>query len=235
MPDHPQPREVEGPADSLEHEPEYVIAAGAYRSGSTWLYNAARLALSLAGHSVYGRFYDGTYDPEDPARFHVVKVHRFEDEVLEVARVVLTSIRDPRDIGASAVRRGLIESTPEAVVSFVEEAVLDGYERWRPHAALAMRYEELHGGQAPEILRRLLAVLEPLGVTGVSVDELERELESLRPGARYDRETLLWPNHLTDGRVHGYRDTLSAEAIAAVEARLGAWMSANGYSTRAAG
>ena len=213
-----------------EHEPEYVIAAGAYRSGSTWLYNAARLALRLAGHSVYGRFYDGTYDPEDPARFHVVKVHRFEDEVLEVAQVVLTSIRDPRDIAASAVRRGLVEGTPDAVAAFVAEAVLDGFERWRPHAAMVLRYEDLRAGGGRELLRRLLEVLAPHGTRGVSLDVLEQQLDALRPGESYDRETLLWPNHLTDGRVHGYRDTLSEEAIARIESRFGEWMHANGYA-----
>lgn len=236
MPDHPQPRELDLLPDVVdqpepEHVPEYVIAAGAYRSGSTWLYNAARLALSMAGHSVYGRFYDGTYDPEDPARFHVVKVHRFEDEVLEVAQVVLTSIRDPRDIAASAVRRGLIEATPDAVESFVHETIFDGFERWRPHAALVMRYEELKGGAGREILAQLLEVLAPLEITGVSVDALEQRLDALRPGAQYDRETLLWPNHLTDGRVRGYARTLSPEAIARIERRFGDWMNANGYQT----
>ena len=234
MPDHPPPTpSALVPSDEdLEptHVPEYVIAAGAYRSGSTWLYNAARLAIALAGHSVYGRFYDGTYDPENPAKWHVVKVHRFEDEVLEVARLVLTSIRDPRDIAASAVRRGLIEGTPDAVEAFVQEAVFDGYERWRPHAALAMRYEDLRGGSSRPILSRLLEVLAPCEVSGVSVEQLERELEALRPGSHYDRETLLWPNHLTDGRVHGYASTLSAAAVARIESRFGEWMTVNGYS-----
>ncbi|MEX1369192.1 MAG: hypothetical protein AB1Z98_39050 [Nannocystaceae bacterium] len=227
MPDHPQPH---GDVVEPVHVPEYVIAAGAYRSGSTWLYNALRLALELGGHSVYGRFYDGTYDPEDPARVHVVKVHGFEPEVLEVSRVLCTSIRDPRDIAASAVRRGLIEPTVEAVEAFVDEAVLQGFERWRPHAALVLRYEHLHAGGGPEILQQVLDVLAPLGVAGVSVESLMQRLDALRPGAQYDRETLLWPNHITDGRVRGYRDTLSPAIVEGLEARFGEWMQANGYA-----
>ena len=209
--------------------PEYVIAAGAYRSGSTWLYNAARLALRKAGHSVYGRFYDGTYEPEDPARFHVVKVHRFDEEVLEVADIVLTSIRDPRDIAASAVRRGLIGVDTDEVEAFVAEAVLAGYARWRPHAALVLRYEELRAGAGRDYLARLLEILAPYGADRVDVDDLLRELDALRPTTAYDRETLLWPNHVTDGRVHGYRDTLPAAAIRRIEDRFGDWMDANGY------
>ena len=212
--------------------PEYIIAAGAYRSGSTWLYNAARLALRRAGHSVYGRFYDGTYEPEDPARFHVVKVHRFEDEVLEVSDVVLTSIRDPRDIAASAVRRGLIGTATDEVEAFVAEAVLAGYERWRPHAALVLRYEELRAGASRHYLRQIVQVLAPYGADGVDLDALARELDALRPGDAYDRETLLWPNHLTDGRVHGYRDTLPAAAIRRIEDRFGGWMEDNGYGAQ---
>ncbi len=212
-----------------EHVPEYVIAAGAYRSGSTWLYNALRLALELAGHEVYGRFYDGTYDPENPAKMHVVKVHGFEDEVLEVARLLFTSIRDPRDIAASGVRRGLVPPTVDEVESFVEEAVMQGYERWRPHAAVVLRYEELADGGERDYLRQILEALEPLGVAGVTPEALLERLEGLRPGAAYDPETLLWPNHITDGRVHGYRRTLGSEAIDRIEARFGDWMCANGY------
>lgn len=212
-----------------EHVPQYVIAAGAYRSGSTWLYNALRLALQLAGHEVYGRFYDESYDPTDPAKVHVVKVHRFEDEVLDVAQLLFTSIRDPRDIAASGVRRGLIAPQVEQVESFVEEAVLGGFERWRPHAALVLRYEELHAGGGLEIAARILAALEPFGVASVTPERLVARLETLRPGSSYDRQTLLWPNHITDGRVHGYRDTLSPAAIARIEARFGDWMGANGY------
>ncbi len=212
-----------------EHVPEYVIAAGAYRSGSTWLYNALRLAFELAGEEVYGRFYDGTYDPENPARIHVVKVHRFEDEVLEVARVLFTSIRDPRDIAASGVRRGLISAAADDVEEFVEEAVLRGYERWRPHAAVVLRYEQLADGGELGYLGRILEALEPLGVTGVTPEALHARLEALRPGSTYDRETLLWPNHITDGRVHGYQHTLGRDAITRIESRFGDWMYANGY------
>ncbi|MFO7562462.1 MAG: hypothetical protein R6X02_07450 [Enhygromyxa sp.] len=217
--------------EESEEVPEYIIAAGAYRSGSTWLYNALRLALELAGREVYGSFYDLTYDSENQARFHVIKVHRFEEEVLEASRLVFTSIRDPRDIAASAVRRGLIEPTVEAVESFVEEAVVDGFERWRPHATMVLRYEQLAAGGSTQYLRQILEALAPFDVGSVSPEQLEQRLDALRPGAQYDRTTLLWPNHITDGRVHGYRDTLSPEAIVRIEERFGDWMRANGYLT----
>lgn len=211
-----------------EPVPRYVVAAGAYRSGSTWLYNAVRLALQLAGHDVYGRFYDDTYDPEDPTPVHLLKVHRFEAEVLDVAELVVTSIRDPRDIAASAVRRGLIDHRADAVEAFVAETLHEGFERWRPHASLVLRYESLVDGTRLH-LARLLEVLAPFGTTQVCLETLGRRLESLRPTSTYDQATLLWPNHFTDGRAHGFAQTLGRASVERIEARFGGWMAANGY------
>jgi hypothetical protein len=209
--------------------PEVVLATGAYRSASTWLYNAVRLALCADGRVVYGRFYDATYDPQHPAPTHVIKVHRYIPELCDVARRCLTSIRDPRDLVASAVRRGLIAPNPEVAAAFAEEAVLLGYERWRHHAAAIVRYEELVAGDPRDVLARILTALAPLGVEHADPDTLAAQLAALQCGARYNRETLLWPNHITDGGIGVYGKTLPYATITRIEERLGDWMASNGY------
>jgi len=53
-----------------------VLCAGIPRSGSTWLYNAARLLLAHAAGParVYGAWVE-QYDPSHPEPWHVVKAH----------------------------------------------------------------------------------------------------------------------------------------------------------------
>lgn len=81
-----------------------VLCAGMTRSASTWLYNAARLLVS---HSVdtdisYGWINDFKHLP--PRYNAVIKLHKYEPELVRNSTHILYSYRDIRDVLASMKR-----------------------------------------------------------------------------------------------------------------------------------
>ena len=57
-------------------EPQLILSAGIPRSGSTWLYNAARLLLSAGGQDSLEAAWIEDYDRESPAALHLVNDFR---------------------------------------------------------------------------------------------------------------------------------------------------------------
>ena len=85
---------------TLTSDASLILCAGIPRSGSTWLYNAARMLAShpaRGDHPVYGAWIEH-YDPSNPARVHVVKVHEPDEKLAWRASAVLTSRRDLRTL-----------------------------------------------------------------------------------------------------------------------------------------
>ncbi len=99
-----------------------VIVAGLARSGSTWQFNAVRFILAQLAQNQsnysYSNTTNGTLElvhsahghiPRDflnlwrtlDHKFSVIKVHQFAGELLERADFVISSHRDPRDVGQS--------------------------------------------------------------------------------------------------------------------------------------
>ena len=199
-----------------------IVCAGMKRSGSTWLYNVARL-VCVAHGKTKGCFEDVFAHDPDLATL-VVKTHRFNEAFLFGADRVLTSRRDPRDVAASAVRRGLCRPGPVEVVRFLTKTIVDEYAHWRRYSHLDVAYEEM-------IADRPAAVEAVAAAIGVSADarEISAMVEALPVGGPADPEILLHRDHFTDGRVGTYDRTLRPETVGAVEAVFGQWMEDNGY------
>ena len=89
---------------------KYYVCAGIRRSGSTVLFNMVRLAIEYVYGSgkVYSGFYNGECLSCDTYKAHnVIKVHEFYESLCSPG-VVLTTIRDFRDIASSLIIRGLL-------------------------------------------------------------------------------------------------------------------------------
>ena len=88
------------------------------RSGSTWLYNAARLLLRRApqGGADLSGGWIGDWRRLPKRRRLLLKVHEFDPFLAKKARLVLYSYRDLRDALASCRRKFDIEPSLEATI-----------------------------------------------------------------------------------------------------------------------
>ncbi len=201
-----------------------VLCAGIPRSGSTWVYNAARLLLQREA-AVHGAWVE-RWDEHDPAPVHLVKLHEPDEALADRADVILTSRRDLRDIAASALQRGW---TSEAdAVSFLERVVrLHAW--WCSRSSWELAYEML-------LEDPVAAVRELAGVLGAdpgAAPAVRGEIDALREpaaSAGWDERTLLHPEHLADGRAGYYRQVLPPALIDEINARFATWLQAHGYA-----
>ena len=207
-----------------------VVCAGIPRSGSTWLFNVARLILErdIPG-GVYGAWLDD-YAPGADKPIHVIKLHGPADALLD-ADVILSSRRDLRDIAASAVLMGWCKSTDE-ILRFADSA-LSGHEIWSAHATVELAYEDIVGRPAQCVAAVGSALAVALDEGGY--DEILNAVESLQTPtqrADYDPETLLHPGHRRNGGVGYYGSVLTSAAVQAIEQRFGDWLERYGYLAR---
>lgn len=194
---------------------EMFISAGMPRSGSTWLFNVARLLLERQEPITSG-WID---DLEQPLPKRVlVKVHMPNDAL---GGTILTCHRDLRDVAASVQAMGWAEG--RALLDWVMNARL-AYDYWSARAALDLSYERIIG--EPEASGRALAAA--LGVP-FEIGVLEAaDLPS--PTDHRDPITNLHPNHRNDGRAGRWRDQLDPELARAIGAQHQRWLRAHNYA-----
>ena len=182
-----------------------VLAAGMYRSGSTWQFNVARLILEDSGVD-YWAGWIGDLDPAEPARIRLIKVHS-PQQAPPTADLVLTTWRPLADCLRSRVRMGWLASTREAV----REAFRDQqsiYNIWHSRSDLETDYYDITHNPLVEISRidaRLTAVLNlPNDASRAHriyarlnelVDPILAQSNADATSDRYDRTTLLHPGH----------------------------------------
>nr|CCF78645.1 hypothetical protein RGS1_70351 [Rubrivivax gelatinosus S1] len=204
------------------------LAAGMPRSGSTWLYNALRLALaSRHPDLVAGWIGDAGRLPASSTR--LLKLHEFDPELARRASFTVWSYRDPRDALASLERKFGKPPTLRQV-----DDMLRWDEHWTRQADYVMRYEDFVAdkrGQLARLLERL-----GLGEAGLAA-RIEHELEhasydSQGPrNAHYHEVTLMHRGHVTDGRVGSWRGQLDRDLERAIVERHRPWLLARGYET----
>jgi hypothetical protein len=209
--------------------PQLIVIAGMHRSGSTWLYNVARIACINAGKLTYGDFVNSYREWADltVADVHVIKTHLFIPELCDRADVVLNTVRDIRDAVASMVRRGLIPNTVDDAAECARNLIEAEHAPWRRWTNLELRYEDIVRDRTAAAAR----VLAVIGLSHVDAAEVVRDVEklNLRVLRAHDRVSQLHPDHITDGRAGGYGATLSVEAIRAIESTAADWLREFGY------
>jgi hypothetical protein len=201
-----------------------VLSAGMPRSGSTWLFNAARLLLRERSDVSSGWVGEWTNLPRQPTM--LVKVHDFDPVLAKHARVVLYSYRDIRDALASSKRMFRTEPTLEAARQW-----LQWDHHWRSRADCMFRYESAQADPLDAIERLAQALDIPVADPELIQRELMRvEFQPRRSGpGQYDRESLLHPGHITDGRHGSWKGWLSPALLQQIERECGDWLVANHY------
>ncbi|HMB75662.1 MAG TPA: hypothetical protein VKN76_04645 [Kiloniellaceae bacterium] len=205
-----------------------ILSAGISRSGSTWLYNAARLLLESGGSTVAGAWIEDHNDA-DPADTHLVKLHDPNAALAEKADLVLTSRRDLRDIAASIRRMKWAESEAE-LLAFLD-AVVAQHAFWSPRAGHEMVYEAMiaDGDAALAKIARVLGLATTAAERGAILAEIDSLRHDPQAAAAYDKVSLLHHGHRGEGAAAGDRQALPSGLIARIEQRFGSWLSAAGY------
>ena len=216
------------PSAALRPIPALVVCAGLPRSGSTWLYNAARLILERSGDgAVLGAWIDDLDPASDDARAArhiVVKTHAHDPDLAARADAVLMSHRDLPEIAASMRRVGFVDRDEEALDAI--DAALAHAEAWERDARVRIGYDEIVS--RPRAAVALIA--RALGVDLAEDDaaSIARDIPREAPGGAdaYDPVTLLHPNH-TGGAP---APRISARCADALTTRHHAWRRRHGYA-----
>lgn len=173
-----------------------ILVAGVPRSGSTWVFNAARLLLTHAGRDLQAAWV-ADYRPDHPAPTHLVKAHRRVEVTFE-PELVLTTRRPTAACLASLVRMGWLADTPEAIRErWRQHRAL--YDYWQARSHLEIAYDEIVG--APQRALEDLAGVLALVPSEQDLKGIAKALEDMRAprGGAYDPETLLHPRHRGSG------------------------------------
>lgn len=205
-------------------KPQRILVAGMPRSGSTWLYNAARLVLSRRGE-VYGCWVDD-YRPDHAAACHLIKLHSFDPGLAGDAGAVLTSRRHLCGIARSLIRMGWARGE-DHLIARLRKAIQDDA-RWRPLACYDLRYEAgVRSAAAVRAMARSLAVELLPGEAEAIVEEIDA-LRAGPAGAAFDKVSLLHGDHVSGGE--GAAADLDPVLAARIEREFAPWLAEQGYA-----
>lgn len=201
-----------------------IIVAGMRRCGSTLLYNIIRLSYLEFGCKVKGFLWDADdfSEPPDYSEFdiQVMKRHQLPHQTLtQWADKIFLPVRDLRDIIASDIRFGHINRDTQSILDDCNFNIVSLNE-WKKYSNLIYIYEEyvhnplLYIDKVHQDLEIRLDDIEQFhqGVVRFSNQEISN------PATGFDKESLLFPNHITSGgRIGSYKEFLTADEIALIE------------------
>jgi len=204
-----------------------IICAGSVRSGSTWQFNAVRFLYEAAGQVCYGAWIED-YDSSRDEKVHVLKTHMLP--LLVRHDIVLTSYRDLRDVVASYVRMGWLDSKEAGALDRFLDNYVVNLDVLCTEARHVMRFEAMMDDPTAELVhlsRSLELVLDTDAIEGV-----RRRIDELRPATDapagtqtdYDPETQLHAGHMG-------RSSLALNAVwkSHIEKRYWRWLRRHGY------
>jgi hypothetical protein len=203
-----------------------ILSAGMPRSGSTWLFNAARLLLQSCGDLGSGWIGDFATLPKKPLL--LLKVHDYSSLLARHAQIVLYSFRDIRDALASSKRKFGTAPTIELARRWIEQD-----RRWRARADFILRYESMMADPETAIQQLARTLQCPLKNPHAILQQVQ-QLSTAQPdgtNSSYNKATLLHPGHITDGRHGSWEEWLDPELVQRIEKEFAGWLSDNEYPT----
>lgn len=213
-------------AHSPEMETRLILAAGMQRSGSTWLYNAARLILEdNCPEDERWAGWVGHFDANVARANSLLKVHDFDYALADMADVTLYCYRDIRDVIASASR------VWNTVPSFeMAETLVDQFAHWMEVQDLVIRYDEILS-QPDQVIGKIARTL------GYDVDcrHVMQRLAGLSydsPGPRdavQHAVNLYHPGHVTDGGHGTWSPYVDGDLIRRIEEHFADWFNRYSY------
>jgi hypothetical protein len=207
-----------------------VLCAGMPRSGSTWLYNAARLIFlnSDLTHDITNYGWVGDLYALERKRRMIVKIHDYSDKLcrLEVPKIVLYSYRDLRDALASAKRKWGQNPSIELADHYIKNDI-----KWQKNSDFIMRYEEMIKNPHA-ILSRLSDFLSLPGIDVTKIISQINDLSYEGPGKKnqtYNMINLLHKGHITDGRHGTWENFIDKELAEQIMEKYRDWFAQNNY------
>lgn len=179
--------------NDLKKLPFLVLIAGIPRSGSTWVFNAARFILDEHYGSIHA-VWCADYDVADKSAVHLVKVHTQREAEIFRPDIVLSTQRDIAECIASLIRMGWAKNHADNIVVAARNQK-SLYEYWYARSDLEVKYEKLVSEPVKEIVAIANVFGIPLDV--VDAERIAQEVSRLMPpsNGRYDPVTLLHPGH----------------------------------------
>jgi hypothetical protein len=235
-----------------------IWCLGIYGSASTWVFNVAlKIAERTEGPRPLGLYATqaAELDGLAPGFLPVVKTHDVDTagtvRLGALASAILLSVRDPRDAVGSLM---LYMRNPFATALQRVEASARYVARWRSDPrVLLLRYEDGFADRPATVaalagrMGRVLAPADAAAIfaatTRAAVDAhiagmgtLASALRDAASGDVVDTATQWHTHHAgRTGEVGRWRRLLAPPQVQAIEARLGDWMDAFGYSRSAPG
>lgn len=173
-----------------------ILIAGCWRSGTTAIYNLARVICEEQG-TVYCCFED-TYNESEGGKhdYEIVKVHKYKESWADWADCVITIFREPDEVLRSMKR---FEKTGGRKLDISD--LLRGLAYWgfyQQHTDLCLNYSQLI--RSPEKTARLIAQAIGLIIES-SAREVVRKWMLIKPPKNgVDSVTLLHHNHITKNK-----------------------------------
>ena len=205
-----------------------ILAAGMQRSASTWLYNVARLIVcsSPAVAQQFSCGWVGDLKDIPEKRYMLIKVHGYNERLVELSRFILYSYRDIRDVIASLARK--FDWVPSMQLA---DGLVEQHEKWTRVAQFVMKYESMLNDKEVIVLR----LARMLGFDDVDPVEIIRQTEELgyhSPGPKNGAchaINLYHPGHMTDGRHGSWKSVIEPGLVRAIEDRHREWFERHGY------
>lgn len=207
------------------HKP-MILIAGMRHCGSTALFNLVRLALNHLGYTVFSGYSEKIEIDklktlkEDCA---VIKTHEIQDDIKDLADIIICPIRDIRDTIASAKRRSFPMLESMGVIEYSKHNRLL-CQTWSALEDYCFRYENYMNEPEKEVgkLYSFLGIPESLS------NNIITEVNDL-PTDKY-HETLLSATHITDqSRQLTYFDTLTSFEVKQITKYNWLWLKEYGY------
>ena len=224
-----------------------LLVCGMHRSGSTLVWQITRQLVDGRPGLRNPRGVEPDAFPAaaaNPDDLLLAKIHYRgslkESDFPDTGVRYLYTYRDPRDVVASLFRKGRFKpGNPKRGPQnskLIARREIKGDAFWSARKNVWVgRYEDFRD-DVPQLIRDLAAFLD-VPVTPERVAEIdalvsleqqqERVWESRASGV--DPDLRVTANHITDGREGAWRDTLTPEEVAAVEAECAPWLVQHGY------
>lgn len=186
-----------------------LTAAGMPRSASTWLYNAIRLLIdrqpNIENDFSYGWIGDWNKIPKK--RLMLLKIHSFDQNLVNASSVIFYSYRDVRDAIAAQQRKFGGIASIEWADQYIEQ-----HEKWVEVANITLKYESMLTSKEGFIIdiahtlskNKIIShyanngILAPENVVN-DIEKLKYESEGSSNNF-YNEVNLFHKDHITDGR-----------------------------------
>lgn len=188
-----------------------IVIAGMYRSGSTLLFNMARLIVEQAGKTAYccGLHDYDVHGSEGCVDYHIVKAHKFDQELADRADFIYMSFR-PVDEIIDSLGRWLEREPDMKVFKHIEELIVKfdherNHEKWLMHfhdsGILGFNYslEYISTMKQPTIDLIWSQIFKPemVNLDFLMTEKIIDQLPKPPTDKNYDPETMLFKHHIS--------------------------------------